>query len=68
MPGSTVNEGRNALWAELLRLYPGTVFSYIIIVMVMNLFPPTLFDVSGTGFFSFGVAKYTSHPSQQYRF
>ena len=32
MPGSTVNEGRNALWAELLRLYPGTVFSYIILL------------------------------------
>ena len=32
VPGSTVNEGRNALWAELLRLYPGTVFSYIILL------------------------------------
>ena len=32
VPGSTVNEGRNALWSELLRLYPGTVFTYIIIL------------------------------------
>jgi hypothetical protein len=32
VPGSSVNEGRNALWAELLRLYPGTVFTYIIIL------------------------------------
>ncbi len=32
MPGSSVNEGRNALWAELLRLYPGTVFTYIILL------------------------------------
>ena len=32
VPGSTVNEGRNALWAELLRLYPGTVFTYIILL------------------------------------
>jgi phospholipid-translocating P-type ATPase (flippase) len=48
-------------------VYGLTVLSYIIIVMVMNLFPPTLFDVSGTGSFSFGVAKCTSHPSQQYR-
>ena len=32
VPGSTVNEGRNALWAELLRLYPGTVFTYVILL------------------------------------
>ena len=32
VPGSTVNEGRNALWAELLRLFPGTIFTYIILL------------------------------------
>ena len=43
-------------------VYVLTLFSYIVIVMILNLFPPTLFDVSGTGPYSFGVAKYTSHP------
>ena len=32
VPGSTVNQGRNALWAELLRTFPGTIFTYIILL------------------------------------
>jgi magnesium-transporting ATPase (P-type) len=39
-------------------VYGLTLFSYIVIVMILNLFPPSIFDVSGTGSYSFGVAKY----------
>jgi phospholipid-transporting ATPase len=39
-------------------IYGLTMFSFIIIVMIMNAFPPTWFDVSGTGPYSFGVAVY----------
>jgi phospholipid-translocating P-type ATPase (flippase) len=39
-------------------VYILTMFSFIIIVMILNAFPPSIFDVSGTGPYSFGVASY----------
>lgn len=39
-------------------IYGLTMFSFIVIVMLLNAFPPTVFDVSGSGSFSFGVANY----------
>ncbi len=42
-------------------VYGLTMFSFIVIVMILNYFPATIFDVSGTGSFSFGTAKYVSN-------
>ena len=39
-------------------VYLLTMFSYIVIVMIMQAFSPTVFDVSGSGPYSFGVAQY----------
>lgn len=39
-------------------VYLLTLFSYIVIVTIMQAFPATIFDVSGSGPYSFGVAQY----------